>query len=444
MQLEDAPTPEISRRAVAGAAREVALVNAMRDLACARTDAPGWSAAPLLRQTFESLAAPFALGVALAYRLVPEGDSLSLEESFGVCGAAQGRARASALAGTLCGSVVLTGAQVHEGRGAMEADARRLFAQDLCDYVGCPVRGARRELLGVLAFATASTTPFDASECAIFGALADALGAAWQRGDEARLRHAQAARLGAYLRRSERLSAVGALAGGIAHDFNNIISAVGTNAAVAKEYVGPSGVASDDETDLRGCLDDVLAATQRAKLLVRKLLAFSQEPAHAGPPQPSSLAQVVCDAVRWLPSAIPSGVKLRAHVPETDVPVTAQLSALHEMVVRLVIEAWRALPDPYLGCIEATVTVEPGGVRLVVTGANADERVAPPPPHVAHVAHLAGPSFAGGEHSREAVDPELFALDELVRAQGGSLLVLGKRPTGNTVSILLPASKRTV
>ncbi|NOU33365.1 MAG: hybrid sensor histidine kinase/response regulator, partial [Polyangiaceae bacterium] len=36
--------------------------------------------------------------------------------------------------------------------------------------------------------------------------------------------------------------------------------------------------------------------------------------------------------------------------------------------------------------------------------------------------------------------PELFALDELVRAQGGSLVVLAKRPSGSTVSILLPLS----
>jgi signal transduction histidine kinase len=423
VHVEEAQSPASSRRAVESEAREGALLEALRGFACEATDAVGWTAAPLLRRTFERIAGPFAVGVALAYRLAQEGDRLALEESFGLGAAAQGRARVSTLAGTLCGSVVREATQIHAERSAMDADPRRLFAQDLSDYVGCPVRAANGEILGVLAFATARITPFDASERAVFGALADALGATWLRAAEARSRQAHAARLTAYLRHSERLSAVGALAGGIAHDFNNIISAIGTNAAVAKEYVGPTGVAGEDEADLRGCLDDVLGATHRAKALVRKLLVFSQEPAHTPSGQPTSLAQVVRDAVRWLPSTVPSGVKLRAHVPESDVPVLAQLSALHEMVVRLVIEAWRALPDPYLGSIELTVSVEPEGVRLVVTGANVDEVVVPAPPHAS--------GHAG---------PELFALDELVRGQGGSMVVLAKRPSGSTVSILLPVS----
>ncbi len=419
MHLEDAQGVESSRRSVDAESREVALLKALRGFACAVTDAPGWSAAPLLRQTFEQLASPLAVGVALAYRLSPEGDRLMLDESFGLGAAAQDRARVSALSGTLCGKVVREGSEVHEGRSAMDADPRRLFAHDLRDYVGCPVRGAGREVVGVLAFATARATPFDAGERAIFGAIADALGATWLRADEARARREHAARLATYLRRSERLSAVGALAGGIAHDFNNIISAIGTNASVAKEYVGPAGVANEDEDDLRGCLDDVLEATQRAKALVRKLLAFSQEPAHAGPGQPASLAQVVRDAVRWLPSTVPSGVKLRAHLPEADVPVTAQLSALHEMVVRLVIEAWRGLPDPYRGSIDLTVTVEPQGVRLVVTGA-----------HVAREDADRRHAERRGQHRDGQVDdgPVVAAVDEPAH-QARPLPARRQRPT---------------
>ena len=71
------------------------------------------------------------------------------------------------------------------------------------------------------------------------------------------------------LLRSERLSAMGQLAAGISHDFNNLLTAimgfsVGVRDSLAKE--------DTRRTDL----DEVLVASERAKELTTKLLAFSR------------------------------------------------------------------------------------------------------------------------------------------------------------------------
>ncbi|HSU77772.1 MAG TPA: PAS domain-containing protein, partial [Burkholderiales bacterium] len=71
------------------------------------------------------------------------------------------------------------------------------------------------------------------------------------------------------LRRAQRLEAMGTLAGGIAHDFNNILGAI----------VGYGEMALRDAkkgTRLRRDLDAIMAAGERGRSLVDRILAFSR------------------------------------------------------------------------------------------------------------------------------------------------------------------------
>ena len=65
------------------------------------------------------------------------------------------------------------------------------------------------------------------------------------------------------------MEALGTLAGGIAHDFNNILGIIMGFTQLAEYELG-EGVPVLDK------LDEVLKATERAKELVKQILAFSR------------------------------------------------------------------------------------------------------------------------------------------------------------------------
>ncbi|MEJ5360384.1 MAG: PAS domain S-box protein, partial [Desulfobacterales bacterium] len=76
-------------------------------------------------------------------------------------------------------------------------------------------------------------------------------------------------RLEVQLQQAQKMEAIGTLAGGVAHDFNNILAVIIGNANLLE--LSASLSASD-----RTCLRQVLAASGRAKELIKQILAFSR------------------------------------------------------------------------------------------------------------------------------------------------------------------------
>jgi PAS domain S-box-containing protein len=72
------------------------------------------------------------------------------------------------------------------------------------------------------------------------------------------------------LRQSQKMEAIGQLAGGIAHDFNNLLS-------VIIGYGNMAQMKMDAENPMKGNLDQIIAAAEKAAQLTKGLLAFSRK-----------------------------------------------------------------------------------------------------------------------------------------------------------------------
>jgi two-component system cell cycle sensor histidine kinase/response regulator CckA len=82
--------------------------------------------------------------------------------------------------------------------------------------------------------------------------------------------------LATQLRHAQKMQAVGQLAGGVAHDFNNVLTTIlgNTERLLARMERG----SDESSTELvKGGLEEIKLATQRAAALTRQLLAFSRK-----------------------------------------------------------------------------------------------------------------------------------------------------------------------
>ena len=80
------------------------------------------------------------------------------------------------------------------------------------------------------------------------------------------------------LARSRRLETVGQLVGGIGHDFSNLLTVIASYAGLVHEEVSiASATYSMTQWEPVRCdVEQIMEATERAKLLVRHMLAFAQ------------------------------------------------------------------------------------------------------------------------------------------------------------------------
>jgi PAS domain S-box-containing protein len=151
------------------------------------------------------------------------------------------------------------------------------------------------------------------------------------------------------LQRLERLESLSRLAGGIAHDFNNRLAVI---LSCAGELERELRAAAPQLSDL---VDDILAAGNRSKELIRQLLAFAS--ALPGPSAPSDLNEVVRRCERALRASLPAGIELVVAMEPALWPVTCDPSGVERAVMNLALNARDAMP---------------GGGRLTIASANVE------------------------------------------------------------------------
>jgi signal transduction histidine kinase len=154
------------------------------------------------------------------------------------------------------------------------------------------------------------------------------------------LRHAsqeqERRRLERDLEIAHRLDALGFLAASVAHDFNNVLSAIVGFGELAHKTMAA------DSPEIAN-MDRLLAAAERARLLVRRVLTFDPHRSLESAPVP--LKPVLVEVTHQIEPSLPPSVSL--HSSGFDVPafVRGDATEIHQIVMNLCTNAVHAMPN---------------------------------------------------------------------------------------------------
>ena len=167
---------------------------------------------------------------------------------------------------------------------------------------------------------------------------------------------------------SQKLEALGTLAGGIAHDLNNTLVPIMALSKLTARRFEPG-------TLVRTNLETIYEASERARDLVRRVVAFSRK--DESEKRLVDIAEIVDEALKLLRATIPSSIALETRIaPVPAIP--ADPSQIHQIVTNLVSNASQAIGSG-IGTItvalELLAAAEESEIRLSVgdTGIGMDD-----------------------------------------------------------------------
>ncbi|HXI62073.1 MAG TPA: GAF domain-containing protein, partial [Pyrinomonadaceae bacterium] len=141
------------------------------------------------------------------------------------------------------------------------------------------------------------------------------------------------------LRQAQKMESIGTLAGGIAHDFNNLMTAV----------TGYSDLALRGSLDdsLRGKIEQIKKAGERAATLTRQLLAFSRK--QMLQPEVLDLNAVVNGLITMLPRLIGEHIEVNLKLSSSLGRIKADPGQIEQVLVNLAVNSRDAMPQG--GCL---------------------------------------------------------------------------------------------
>ncbi|MDD5643068.1 MAG: PAS domain S-box protein [Syntrophales bacterium] len=236
------------------------------------------------------------------------------------------------------------------------------------------------------------------------------------------------------LLQAQKMEAVGRLAGGVAHDFNNLLTGIIGYAELMLRRL-------DDQDPLRGNVEEIRKAGERASSLIRQLLAFSRK--QILQPKRLNLNTVVRDMENLLQRLIGEDIYLVTDLEAGLGMVEADPSQIEQVVINLVVNARDAMPLGGKLTIETAnvdlddsyahrdVNFQAGSyVMLAVSdnGVGMDEETQ---------AHIFEPFFTT-KASNQGTGLGLSTVYGIVKQSGGYIWVYSEPKWGTTFKIYLP------
>lgn len=155
-------------------------------------------------------------------------------------------------------------------------------------------------------------------------------------------------RLTHQVQQAQKLESVGRLAGGVAHDFNNLLT-------VINGYAGLVLKKMHHADPLRGSIEEIRNAGERATGLVRQLLAFSRKQVLRR--EPIDLNRIVGDMEKMLPRLLGEDVEITVDPAPSELVTMADPHQMEQVLLNLTVNSRDAMPH--------------GGVLTIRTGRSA-------------------------------------------------------------------------
>jgi len=155
------------------------------------------------------------------------------------------------------------------------------------------------------------------------------------------------------LDQAQKMEAIGTLAGGIAHDFNNILATILGYAEMAKEDAPPGTLFEKD-------LKKVLIGANRAKELVKQILAFSRQAQVER--IPVKIQPLVNEGLKMLRSSIPTTISITEDIDPKSGVILADPTQVYQILMNLCTNAYQAM--------EATSGVLSVSLKTIVIGSD--------------------------------------------------------------------------